>query len=72
MRKVHPEFDMETGTWFDPESGCEAPSLKLLKKILGPRTRIIGYHPAGFKGLRDQNSVTKNRKVVPEAQKVGP
>jgi hypothetical protein len=40
--RVHPAFDPETRTWFT-EEGIEAPSLRELRPLLPPGTRIVGY-----------------------------
>jgi hypothetical protein len=46
MSTVHPAFDIETAMWFADE--LEAPTLRALKRLLPPRTKIKGYYPNGY------------------------
>ena len=61
--KLHPEFDVETETWFVPDTPHEAKTLCELQAIVGKRTRLIGYYPSGF-GLIQQEGFAVFSKYV--------
>lgn len=46
MISIHPEFDITTGTWFWNE--FEAPTIRALKRLVGPQVKIMDYYPSGF------------------------
>ena len=61
MFTVHPAFDIKTKTWFVDQ--FEASTLKALKAILPPRTKIEGYHPHGYTAVRTMS--TEQRTYMP-------
>ena len=61
--ELHPEFDVETETWFVRGTEYEARTLSELQSAVGKRTRLIGYYPSGF-GLIQQEGFAVFSKYV--------
>lgn len=57
-RLVHPEFDVETRTWFVPGHKREARSIGELLALLGPGVKAIGFVRAGGVGHSSAQAVT--------------
>ena len=70
MTTIHPEYfpfkNGDGGLWHIAEPSLAAPSLRELRKLLGPgRWRIVGYFPNGFKVPAWPADVKQQRKALP-------
>ena len=64
VKKIHPEYDPETGTWFVEGKKREYRSLREMAARLGP---IEGYYPEGFDAPPWPPEVAKRTPVVGKA-----
>ncbi len=69
MLTVHPEYDVDTRTWFVPDMEFEAPTLAQLARLLGSQVTVRDYYP---RGLGPQIAVTHIERETRRSQTDAP